>query len=280
MFGDDIVHAVTTPYQRLVITRWKDDLRLYINGNLQFSSRDEHRYHEALVHPAIQSLPWARSVLILGGGDGLALREVLRYDRIKKVTIVDLDPEMTSLFATSGPLVALNHGSFHDPRVRLINADAARWIEGDKDSYDVAFIDFPDPSSFSLGKLYSVPFYALVRKHVAAHGLVVVQATSPYFAPHAYWSIEATLREAGYHTYPYHTYVPSFGEWGFILGSLEGSFSPPEQYSLPMRYLNREVTHEMFTFPPDMPRVAVEANHLNDQALVRYFDEDWRQVIR
>jgi spermidine synthase len=119
-----------------------------------------------------------------------------------------------------------------------------------------------------------------VRKHVAAHGLVVVQATSPYFAPHAYWSIEATLREAGYHTYPYHTYVPSFGEWGFILGSLEGNFSPPEQYSLPMRYLNREVTHEMFTFPPDMPRVAVEANHLNDQALVRYFDEDWRQVIR
>jgi spermidine synthase len=280
MFGDDIVHAVTTPYQRLVITRWKDDLRLYINGNLQFSSRDEHRYHEALVHPAIQSLPWARSVLILGGGDGLALREVLRYDRIRKVTIVDLDPEMTRLFSTSGPLVALNHGSFHDARVRLINADAARWIEDDEDSYDVAFIDFPDPSSFSLGKLYSVPFYALVRKHVAAHGLVVVQATSPYFAPHAYWSIEATLREAGYHTYPYHTYVPSFGEWGFILGSLEGNFSPPEQYSLPMRYLNREVTHEMFTFPPDMPRVAVEANHLNDQALVRYFDEDWRQVIR
>ena len=280
MFGDDIVHAVTTPYQRLVITRWKDDLRLYINGNLQFSSRDEHRYHEALVHPAMESLPWARSVLILGGGDGLALREVLRYDRIKKVTIVDLDPEMTSLFSSSGPLVALNHGSFHDPRVRLINADAAQWIENDEDSYDAAFIDFPDPSSFALGKLYSVPFYSLVRKHIAAHGLVVVQATSPYFAPHAYWSIEATLREAGYHTYPYHTYVPSFGEWGFILSTLEGNFSPPEQYSLPLRYLNREVTHEMFTFPPDMPRLAVEANHLNDQALVRYFDEDWRQVIR
>jgi spermidine synthase len=274
------VHAVTTPYQRLVITRWKDDLRLYINGNLQFSSRDEHRYHEALVHPALQSLPWARSVLILGGGDGLALREVLRYDNVKNVTIVDLDPEMTSLFSTSSPLVALNHGSFHDPRVRLINADAARWIEDDVGSYDVAYVDFPDPSTFALGKLYSVPFYALVRKHVAAHGLVVVQATSPYFAPHAYWSIEATLREAGYTTYPYHTYVPSFGEWGFILASIEGNFSPPENYRLPMRYLNREVTHEMFTFPPDMQRLTVEANHLNNQALVRYFDEDWRQVIR
>src|SRR3984893_9153191 len=128
MFGDEIVHAITTPYQRLVVTRWRDDLRLYINGNLQFSSRDEHRYHEALVHPAMQSVPGARSVLILGGGDGLALREVLRYDTIKKVTLVDLDPEMTKLFSTSPPLVALNQGSFRDPRLNLVNADAARWI--------------------------------------------------------------------------------------------------------------------------------------------------------
>ena len=280
MFGDEIVHALTTPYQRLVITRWKDDLRLYINGNLQFSSRDEHRYHEALVHPAMQSVPWARSVLILGGGDGLALREVLRYDNVKKVTLVDLDPQITRLFSTSEPLVALNHGSFHDPRLRLINADAARWIEASDESFDVAFVDFPDPSTFALGKLYSVPFYELLRKRVAVHGLVVVQATSPYFAPHAYWSIEATLREAGFRTYPYHTYVPSFGEWGFILSSAEGDFKPPQQYRLPMRYLNQEVTQEMFAFPPDMQRIAVEANHLNDQALVRYFDEDWRQVIR
>jgi spermidine synthase len=280
LFGDEIVHALTTPYQRLVITRWKDDLRLYINGNLQFSSRDEHRYHEALVHPAMQSAPWARSVLILGGGDGLALREVLRYDNVKQVTLVDLDPEVTRLFSSSEPLVALNRGSFHDPRVRLINADAARWIEDSTDSYDVAFVDFPDPSTFALGKLYSVPFYSMLRKRVASHGWVVVQATSPYFAPHAYWSIEATLRESGYQTYPYHTYVPSFGEWGFILASSEGSFTPPEQYRLPMRYLNRQVTQEMFEFPPDMRRIAVEANHLNNQALVRYFDEDWRQVIR
>jgi spermidine synthase len=280
MYGDEIVHALTTPYQRLVITRWKDDLRLYINGNLQFSSRDEHRYHEALVHPAMQSLPWARSVLILGGGDGLALREILRYPNVKQVTLVDLDPQMTRLFSTSEPLVALNHDSFHDPRVRVINADAARWVETTEESFDAAFIDFPDPSTFALGKLYSVPFYGFVKKHVAAHGLVVVQATSPYFAPHAYWSIEATLREVGFQTFPYHTYVPSFGEWGFILASSEDDFKPPRQYALPMRYLNAEVTQEMFAFPPDMQRISVEPNHLNSQALVRYFDEDWHRVIR
>jgi spermidine synthase len=280
MFGDEIVHAITTPYQRLVITRWHDDLRLYINGNLQVSSRDEHRYHEALVHPALQSLPWARNVLVLGGGDGLALREILRYPNIKRVTLVDLDPQMTRLFSSSPPLVALNHDSFHDPRVQIINADAARWIESAQEQFDAAFVDFPDPSNFALGKLYSVPFYALLKKRIAEHGLVVVQATSPYFAPHAYWSIEATLREAGFNTFPYHTYVPSFGEWGFILAGNEARFVPPTHYGLPMRYLNAEVTTEMFTFPPDMQRIEVEANHLNTQALVRYFDEDWHRVIR
>jgi spermidine synthase len=280
MYGDDIVHSLTTPYQRLVITRWQDDLRLYINGNLQFSSRDEHRYHEALVHPAMQTLPWARSILILGGGDGLALREILRYPNVMRVTLVDLDPQMTRLFSSSQPLVALNHDSFHDPRVHLVNADAALWIESTHESFDAAFVDFPDPSTFALGKLYSVPFYGLLKKHVAAHGLVVVQATSPYFAPHAYWSIEATLRAVDFKTFPYHTYVPSFGEWGFILASAEADFTPPETYKLPMRFLNAEVTREMFAFPPDMQRIEVEPNHLNSQALVRYFDEDWHRVIR
>ncbi len=280
MFGDEVVHAINTPYQRLVLTRWQDDLRLYINGNLQFSSRDEYRYHEALVHPALASMPWARRVLILGGGDGLALREVLRYDNVKAVTLVDLDQAVTDLFSSSAALVALNHGSFHDARVTLQNADAARWLEEHPDTFDLVIVDFPDPSNFALGKLYSVPVYRLLKQHMSSHGLVVVQSTSPYFAPHAYWSIEATLREAGFKTAPYHVYVPSFGEWGFIIGSLEQEFVPPDKYRLPMRFLDGEVTREMFIFPPDMPHPEVEANHLNDQALVRYFDQDWHHVIR
>jgi spermidine synthase len=228
----------------------------------------------------MQSLPWARSVLILGGGDGLALREILRYPQVTRVTLVDLDPQMTRLFSSSEALVALNHDSFHDPRVHLVNADAALWIESSRESFDAAFVDFPDPSTFALGKLYSVPFYGLLKKHIATRGLVVVQATSPYFAPHAYWSIEATLRAVDFKTFPYHTYVPSFGEWGFILASGEADFTPPTIYKLPMRFLNAEVTREMFAFPPDMQRIEVEPNHLNSQALVRYFDEDWHRVIR
>ena len=280
LFGDEIIAAKTTPYQRLVITRWKDDLRLYINGNLQFSSRDEHRYHEALIHPALEQLPWARAVLVLGGGDGLAVREILKHRHVERVTLVDIDPAMTAMFSTSAPLTALNAHSLTDARVKVINADAVRWLETSTDMFDLIVSDFPDPSNFALGKLYSVPMYRLVAKHLSARGYVVVQSTSPYFAPHAYWCVNATLKEAGFHTWPYHAYVPSFGEWGFILAARQGEFSPPERYSVATRFLDAESTRLMFEFPPDMQPIDVEPNWLNTQALVHYFEQDWGHFVR
>ncbi|QGZ40450.1 spermidine synthase [Pseudoduganella flava] len=280
LFGDEIVYATSTPYQRLVITRWKDDLRLYINGNLQFSSRDEYRYHEALVHPALERLPWAKRVLVLGGGDGLALREILRYKNVEHVTLVDLDPAMTAAFKTRAELAALNHGSLSDPRVTVVNADAAIWLEHSDAMFDAVIVDFPDPSSFALGKLYSVPFYGMVKHHLAANGLVVVQSTSPFFAPHAFWTIDATLREVGLRTYPYHAYVPSFGEWGFILATPQGRYEPPASYRLPMRFLNGTVTAAMFSFPPDMRPLAMAPNRLDSQSLVHEFEQDWHRTIR
>jgi spermidine synthase len=281
LFGDEIVYATSTPYQRLVITRWKDDLRLYINGNLQFSSRDEYRYHEALVHPALAALPWAKRVLVLGGGDGLALREILRYRQIKHVTLVDLDPAMTAAFKNRAELRQLNRDSFHDRRVTVVNADAAIWLQQQEGTmYDAVIVDFPDPSSFALGKLYSVPFYGLLKKHLAANGIIVVQSTSPFFAPHAYWTVDATLREVGLRTYPYHAYVPSFGEWGFILATPQLDYQPPTSYPLPMRFLNGQTTREMFAFPPDMPKLALPPNRLNTQSLVHEFEQDWHRTIR
>ena len=281
LFGDEIVYATSTPYQRLVITRWKDDLRLYINGNLQFSSRDEYRYHEALVHPALTALPWAKRVLVLGGGDGLALREILRYRQVEHVTLVDLDPAMTAAFKNRAELRQLNHDSFHDKRVTVVNADAAIWLQQQEGTmYDAVIVDFPDPSSFALGKLYSVPFYGLLKKHLAANGIIVVQSTSPFFAPHAYWTVDATLREVGLRTYPYHAYVPSFGEWGFILATPQLDYRPPTAYPLPMRFLNGQTTREMFAFPPDMPTLALPPNRLNTQSLVHEFEQDWHRTIR
>ena len=279
-FGDPIVYERHTPYQRLVITRWKDDTRLYLNGNLQFSSRDEARYHEALVLPAMQMAARAERVLILGGGDGLAAREVLKYPQVQSLTLVDLDAEMTQTFATSATLTALNGGALTHPKTRVINADAAQWLEESSELFDVILIDLPDPSNFSLGKLYSVPMYRQVARHLTDGGLIVVQSTSPYFAPNAYWSVVATLEAAGLATAPYHVYVPSFGEWGFVLAGKGATFPVPERFDVPTRYLTAATAAEMFRFPPDMARRNVEPNYLNTQILVHYFEKDWRDVQR
>lgn len=280
LFGDEIVHARSSSYQRAVVTRWKDDLRLYLNGNLQFSSRDEHRYHEALVLPAMENHPEPRRVLVLGGGDGLAAREVLKYPSVERLVLVDLDAAITDLFATAQELVALNRGALRDARTRVVNEDAFAWLETATDTFDVVIVDFPDPTHTGLGKLYSVPFYRMLARVLAPHAQVAVQSTSPWFAPQAFWSIDATLREAGFATTPYHAHVPSFGEWGFIAASLRGGFRPPASYRVPTRYLDADTTALMFRFPPDMSPRQVEPNWLNTQRLVQYFHEDWSRVAR
>jgi len=217
LYADEVIFARDTRYQRIVLTKWKDDVRLFLSSHLQFSSRDEYRYHEALVHPGLAALSGARRVLVLGGGDGLAVREILKYPDVESVTLVDLDPEMIRLFSTHPYLVTLNAHSLTNSRVHVINADAFPWLDQNTDSFDFVVVDFPDPTNYSLGKLYTTAFYRLLSKHLSAQGLAVVQSTSPLFARQSYWCIVETLKQAGLKTYPYHVYVPSFGEWGFVL---------------------------------------------------------------
>jgi spermidine synthase len=279
LYADEIVHSETSPYQRLVITRWKDDLRLFLNNNLQFSSRDEYRYHEALVHPGLATLPGARRVLVLGGGDGLAVREILKYPQIESVTLVDLDPAMTRLFSTAAPLRKLNEESLSASRVRVINADALKWLEEHDELFDFIVVDFPDPSNFAIGKLYSAAFYRLLEKHMTAGALAVIQSTSPLYARQSFWCVATTLESVGFVTTPYHALVPSFGEWGFVLAGRR-AYQPPVSYAVTTRFLSAETTPALFQFPKDMARVPAEVNRLNNQVLVRYFEAEWRQVIR
>lgn len=279
VYADEIVHAESSPYQRIVLTRWRDDLRLFLNGNLQFSSQDEYRYHEALVHPGLAAMPWARRVLVLGGGDGLAVREILKYPHIDSVTLVDLDPAMTRLFATAPLLIELNQNALKSPKVSVVNEDALTWLEREKGYYDFVVVDFPDPSNFSLGKLYTSAFYRLLEKRLSARGRMVVQSTSPLYARQSFWCVVTTLESAGFQTRPYHALVPSFGEWGFILAGRE-NLDPPKDYPVPTRFLNAETTSALFHFPADMSRIPSEVNRLNNQVLVRTFEQEWGKVIR
>lgn len=279
LYTDEVIHMESSPYQRIVVTRWRDDIRLFLNQNLQFSSRDEYRYHEALVHPGLGALPGARRILVLGGGDGFAVREILRYPQIQSVTLVDLDPAMTRLFSTAPLLTQLNGNAFKDSRVHVTNADAAIWLEENGEVFDFVVVDFPDPSNFALGKLYSTGFYRLLERHLAPGGRVVIQATSPYYARRSFWTVVATLEAVGFKTAPYHALVPSFGEWGYVLAGREPP-GLPTAYPEGLRFLTVAGTGDLFHFPADMARLPMAPNRLNEQSLVRLFEQEWHGATR
>jgi spermidine synthase len=256
LYEDPVVYSKRTPYQRLTLTRWRDDIRLYIDGNLQFSSVDEHRYHEALVHPALSIVARPRNVLVLGGGDGLALRELLKYATIERIDLVDLDPAMTDLFASHAVLTALNRSSLTDERVHVHNQDAMDWLvehrEAQGGPFDVIVVDLPDPNNFSLGKLYTRSFYRLLRSQLTKGGAAVIQSTSPYLAPRSFWCIVRTLDSAGLNPRPYHAHVPSFGDWGFALATPVPREAPEHlPPALELRFLTDEILRGLFVFPAD-----------------------------
>jgi len=276
-YGEAILLRETSAYQRVVVTRSRAGIRLFLNGNLQFHSKDEYRYHEALVHPAMAAQGAPRRVLVLGGGDGMAAREILKYPSVEQVTLVDLDPKMTQLFRTEPLLTALNHNALNSPKLKVVNDDAFGWLAAHDESFDVIVIDFPDPSNFALGKLYTTSFYELVDQHLAAGGYAVVQTTSPLIARKSFWTVASTLEAAGLTITPYHAHVPSFGEWGYILASRRPWHTPT---ALPagLRFLTLPGLPALFDFPPDMARVPAEPNRLSNQVLVQTFEEEWGQV--
>ena len=277
MFADEIVYTKDTHYQRIVITRGRAGFQLFLNGNLQFSSTDEYRYHEALVHPAMLLANNPRRVLVLGGGDGLALREILKYPSVERVTLVDLDPEMTKLSNRFPPLAKLNQGSFDDPRVQVINEDAFIWVEDTSEApYDAAIVDFPDPNTFALGKLYTTRFYRLLKSRLTGTAAVSVQSTSPMFARNSYWCIIRTLEAAGFFVRPYYTAVPSFGLWGYALAR-SSAFEVPRNPMPGLKFLDDQTLVGRFTLSKDIEPVPVEINRLDNQALVRYYEGEWKR---
>ncbi len=277
MFADEIIYTKDTPYQRIVITRGTAGFQLFLNGNLQFSSTDEYRYHEALVHPAMLLAEQPRRVLVLGGGDGLAVREILKYPSVEHVTLVDLDPEMTRLSSRFPLLADLNTRALDDLRVKIVNEDAFVWVEETSEKpYDAAILDFPDPNTFALGKLYTTRFYRMLRSRMAPDAAVSVQATSPMFARSSYWCIIRTLEAAGFSVRPYYTAVPSFGLWGYALAR-SSPFEIPRNPPPGLRFLDDQTLAAMFTLSADIGAVPVDMNRLDNQVLVRYYEAEWKR---
>jgi len=261
-----------------VVTHGRAGHRLFLNGNLQFAERDEYRYHEALVHPVMSGHGAARKVAILGGGDGMAVREVLRYPQVEHITLVELDANMTRLFSTHEALVRLNGGALSSPKLRIVNTDAFQWLQDEGEMFDVIIVDFPDPTNFSIGKLYTNSFYALLEKRLAASGYAVIQTTSPLVARQSYWTVVQTLESVGLRTAPYHANVPSFGEWGFVIASRR-PYRLPDELPEGLRFLSPRSLPLLFDFPRDMARVPAPVNRLSNQALVTTYEREWGKVL-
>lgn len=278
-YDGEVIYATSSPYQRIALTREANTLRLFLNGNLQFSSNDEYRYHEALVHPIMAALPAAKQVLVIGGGDGLAVREVLKYPVVEGVTMVDLDARMTELFSSQPMLTQLNQDALRSPKLQIAHADAFVWLKDELTKasprqYDAIVVDVPDPGNFSIGKLYSLTFFRMLKQILADDGFVVVQSTSPFVARKSFWCVDRTLREAGLLTSPYHAYVPSFGDWGYIIGG-KRLYQVPTNLPEHLRFLDQQTLRDLFHFPNDTGPVATEVQRLDNQVLVRYFEEEW-----
>lgn len=261
LYRDPIVAAERSDYQEIVLTRdpRTSDTRLFLNGDLQFASLDEHRYHESLVHPVMHGKH--SNVLILGGGDGLAAREVLKYPDVDAVTLVDLDPAVTDLAKSDDRLRKFNQDALNDPRVKVINADAFSWVRtGPPREFDAVVVDLPDPDDVPTAKLYTIEFYDLVSHVMAPGARMVVQAGSPYFAPEAYWGIGESVAQAGFATTPYHVDVPSFGDWGYFLASKGAApeVKVSDAVAPRLSFMTPEVARTSVVFPPDRDRGAVK----------------------
>ncbi len=278
LYFDQIIHSEQTPYQKLVFTRSSNfkDHRLFIDGNIQFSSRDEYRYHEYLVHP-VMSIPGSRDrVLVLGGGDGLALREVLKYKDVKQVDLVDIDPRIIELAKTLPVLRELGKDSFQDPRVTTYNEDAFTFLNQAGPLYNRVIIDFPDPHNEALSKLYSKEFYTIVRKRLAQDGALVTQSSSPFFARRAFWCINATLAAIFDQTLAYNTALPSFGIWGFNLATSGASIPSVWDIDVPTKAIRPATLAKAMVFDNDIGQVKTLVNSLFMPKLYQFYAEDIR----
>ena len=278
-YAGSITFQKQSKYQQITLTQAGDRFRLYLDGHLQFDSFDEYRYHESLVHPVFSSLKSKSHALIIGGGDGLTLREVLKYEELSTIVLVELDSVVVSLAKNNPYMRNLNSQALSDSRIELIYADGLKYLKNSLTRFDIIIFDLPDPREESLSKLYSLEGYRLAEKCLKKNGAIVTQATSPYFAPTAYWCIGKTIQEAGLQLISYHVNIPSFGEWGFHIG-FKNNFSVTDiEVPSDLKYLDEEIWNAMRVFPKDMKKRPVKINRLDHPRLAHYYRQDWNLLF-
>jgi predicted membrane-bound spermidine synthase len=254
-----------------------NDVRLYLDKQLQFSSLDEQIYHEALVHPALSMVKKRNRILIAGGGDGFAIREVLKYPDVQHIDLVDLDPLMINMASNIPKIASLNKRALHDKRVSVHQKDIQVFQKEQTEHYDVIIVDLPDPGDEILSRLYTVEFFRKLSNLLTEDGILVCQSHSPEYAPFVYWSIGLSLKGTGMHVRSYHTAVPSFGDWGFHLASKKPLYLPNKKAVVPHQTLPEDMS-TLFVFPSTF-RSVQENSHMNTLSNLK-LHEIYKQELR
>jgi len=277
MFYDDIVFSKRSKYQEIVLTRSGDDFRLYLDGSLQFSTSDEYRYHEMLIYPPVMICGNRNiSVLVLGGGDGLAVRELLKFKNVLHVTLIELDEYMVDLAKNNSTLKAINNNSLSNERVYVVTGDAYDYLIRNSLKYDVIIADFPDPHDETVSKLYTDSFFKIAKRSLKGDGVFVTQSTSPLFAREAFWCINNTLGTVFKNVVPYHVFIPTFGDWGFNMG-MDRDIKPDEIIGPGnSKFFTGETFRASMHFPPDSDKVKTEINRFNKPLLYLYYLKGWK----
>ena len=280
-YKDKVIYEEQSKYQKIVITQSKGDFWLFINGNQQLSSIDEVMYHEPLVHPVMKLSAQPKNVLVMGGGDGGAVREILKYSAVEKITLVDLDPAMTRLGQENDLMLEMNQGAMNHPKVNILNEDGYTFLEQNKTFYDVIIIDLPDPKSIELGRLYSFEFYSMCYKRLRKNGVIITQAGSPYYAANAFYCIDKTMSKAGFSTAPLHNQVVTLGEWGWILGAknitqngLKTMLQSQDYSDIKTRWINHEAMTLITSFGKQVfgkDTANIGVNRVHNPVLYKYY---------
>ncbi|MDR7077933.1 putative membrane-bound spermidine synthase [Neobacillus niacini] len=271
-----VLYEGGTSGDRVLVLETKD-VRLYLDKQLQFSSLDEKIYHEALVHPALSMVPKRERILIAGGGDGFAIREVLKYQDVKHIDLVDLDPLMIHIARNIPKVASLNKRALHDKRVSVHQKDIQVFQKEQNEPYDVIIVDLPDPGDELLSRLYTVEFFSQLSNLLTEDGILVCQSHSPGYAPFVYWSIGLSLKGTGMHIRSYHTDVPSFGDWGFHLASKKQLQSLNRKVFVPNQTLPEDLS-SLFSFP-SKSRSVRENSHMNTLSNLK-LQEIYKQELR
>lgn len=253
-YRDPVVFYKSTQYQKIAVTNYRDDVRLYLNDQLQFSSVDEARYHETLAHAAMTTSGEVKNLLILGGGDGLIARELLKYPEVETITLVDIDPAITDIAKTNRLISDINQHSLADKKVTVKNQDAFLFLRNTDQTYDVIISDLVDPSNERVAKLYSEDFYTSAHTALSPTGVFITQATSSYFTPNAHQLIAQTMQSTapGRNITPLTVNVPSFGEWSFLISASQDT-ELFEKRNLPseLNFTSKDLLQQSTHFPND-----------------------------